>query len=431
MIMARMGLEDNQCVEISQSVDAMGIDSNAFLVQSSDGSVVILSYRGTEPSDVIDWLAITDVSSDRVQLRLGVNDKPVDVHAGFYRNVRATRYKILQALQYADSNDPAESILNIADSHSAGDGTSKPTEASTGLSPAEALYITGHSLGGAMAVLMTVMMLRDSEFKPLADKIKAVYTFGQPMIGSSDFTTKAAGMDRLPSLFRYVYRGDLVPQLPPKESGNFQHFGREFRYEPAENPPWKESSRSTAQTDLTGIGCALFGFFSEKIANLGGLRFAVSIVDHYPQRYISWLTPSGSPTEFGDTSIGVVPETKAEGEALDPEDVIATLLSGAKKTVNKEMDAAIDKAIDKAIKEVQDIPLQIVGTSINAVGKAVGIPLEVILRTADGAREELGKWDILNIPARAAEDAREALNDGVEGTVEAVRQIPIVRRFFR
>src|SRR6478609_2007851 len=48
MMLARMGLQDNHCLQVDMSVDAMFIRSTAFLIQSSDGSVVILAYRGTD-----------------------------------------------------------------------------------------------------------------------------------------------------------------------------------------------------------------------------------------------------------------------------------------------------------------------------------------------------------------------------------------------
>src|SRR5579871_5161922 len=48
-MMARLGVEANACVRITQTVDAMFIFSTAYLVQSRCGRVVILSYRGTEP----------------------------------------------------------------------------------------------------------------------------------------------------------------------------------------------------------------------------------------------------------------------------------------------------------------------------------------------------------------------------------------------
>ena len=48
MMLARMGLQDNHCLQVGMSVDAMFIRSTAYLIQSSDGSVVILDWQ-TQP----------------------------------------------------------------------------------------------------------------------------------------------------------------------------------------------------------------------------------------------------------------------------------------------------------------------------------------------------------------------------------------------
>ena len=62
MMMTRLGLERAYCREIARSVDAMFIRSTAFLIQSADGRVVILCYRGTPPLDLISWLLDADVT---------------------------------------------------------------------------------------------------------------------------------------------------------------------------------------------------------------------------------------------------------------------------------------------------------------------------------------------------------------------------------
>ena len=62
MMMTRLGLERAYCREIARSVDAMFIRSTAFLIQSADGQVVILCYRGTPPLDLISWLLDADVT---------------------------------------------------------------------------------------------------------------------------------------------------------------------------------------------------------------------------------------------------------------------------------------------------------------------------------------------------------------------------------
>src|SRR5688572_8609086 len=55
-IAARLGMDGCSCVRIEQTVDAMYIYSTAFLVQSRCGRVVILCYRGTEPTNLGSWL---------------------------------------------------------------------------------------------------------------------------------------------------------------------------------------------------------------------------------------------------------------------------------------------------------------------------------------------------------------------------------------
>src|SRR5207248_397863 len=141
------------------------------------------------------------------------------VHGGFYRNVRATRYEVVGALQRALNGEPVTGEGNRL-SH-----------------PLEALYITGHSLGAAMAGLMAVMLVTEPAYAEIAAKLRAVYTFGQPMIGSPEL---AQACDAHPFLgtnvLRYIYRRDVVTHLPPKDSGAFAHFGPEYHYD--QQWPW-------------------------------------------------------------------------------------------------------------------------------------------------------------------------------------------------
>ena len=192
--MARLGLEENHCRLISQTVDAMFIRSSAFLVQSRDGRVVILCYRGTEPFNVLSLLTNVDVYPERLRFQV-CSEGPFDVHGGFYRNVRATRYEVIQALERALSGD---SVLaeeekarsrrdKVAGDREGGDDQKEGAEqrrraAAVTRKPMEALYITGHSSGGAMAALMTAMLLHEYEERSgrsaIFEKFRAVYTFG-------------------------------------------------------------------------------------------------------------------------------------------------------------------------------------------------------------------------------------------------------------
>ena len=83
------------------------------------------------------------------------------------------------------------------------------------------IYVTGHSLGGAVAALVTIYAIEDGF------RVERVITFGQPK-----FTT-AAGVRRLRfPLIRVVDENDLVPMLPPATAidpqfGPYEHVGPE------------------------------------------------------------------------------------------------------------------------------------------------------------------------------------------------------------
>jgi hypothetical protein len=176
------------------------------------------------------------------------------VHAGFYRNVRATRYEVMRALHRALDGRSVHEPLDGQPDDKIGEGL-------------EALYITGHSLGGAMAAMTAAMLRHESKFRRLAERLRAVYTFGLPMIGDPSFARACQRDDFLREhVFRYVNDNDVVPHLPPKTSGPFRHFGREYIYRVpyvqqlsaltrllpgcAYEPPtgeWSESATPTAQ----------------------------------------------------------------------------------------------------------------------------------------------------------------------------------------
>ncbi len=72
------------------------------------------------------------------------------------------------------------------------------------------LYIFGHSLGGALSLLL----LSDPN---LIIQQKACYLFGTPRIGNNEFGQNLIGK----SVFRIVNRADIVNDLPPTVSPNF------------------------------------------------------------------------------------------------------------------------------------------------------------------------------------------------------------------
>jgi hypothetical protein len=288
MIMARMGLDGNRCLEISHDVDVMLICSTVFLVQSRDGRVVIVSYRGTRPEKLLTWLTGIDVDPDRISFGLG--SRTLAVHAGFYRNVRASRYKVIEALTRAMNGEP----ITI------GPPSSAPE---TGL---EALYLTGHGLGGAMASLLAVMLKTDHDpgRRRIADKLYPVHTFGQPMIGDTTFARacERGRWDEMSTLgrnvTRWIHRNDVVTRLPPSASGDFAHFGQEFRFRGGR---WQAAARPATQLrSLTGLAAAPLALLARQLPGVANLPFLPSLDDHFPQRYLARLAPEGVISEFGD-----------------------------------------------------------------------------------------------------------------------------------
>jgi hypothetical protein len=295
MIMARMGLADCHCLMLGQYVDAMFIDSTAFLIQSSDGQVVILAYRGTQPTNLISWLTDLDEYPDQIELRFPTASAAgYPLHAGFYRNVRATRYEVIAALERALAG---RSVLD--DGRAEPSTGALPNDGETG--PMKALYITGHSLGGAMAAIMTTMLAVESPYQQrYADVLRAAYTFGQPMVGSPGFADECANVPLLnDAVIRYIYRDDPIPHLPPKDSDRYQHFGQEYRYGKAF--PWSNTTASPiGQSGLLPTALSPLAMLAQQSPELRRIPFRANLNDHGPQHYIAALTPPGVPNEFGD-----------------------------------------------------------------------------------------------------------------------------------
>lgn len=92
------------------------------------------------------------------------------------------------------------------------------------------IWITGHSLGGALANLTLAQIhLNDMPFD-----IAAVYTFGAPRSVDQMLASKL-NQEYRQQVFRIIYDDDLVPQLPPDmesaEALDFSHFGTLIRFD--------------------------------------------------------------------------------------------------------------------------------------------------------------------------------------------------------
>lgn len=96
----------------------------------------------------------------------------------------------------------------------------------------ERVSVTGHSLGGAMALLAGM----DYDAR-LAKGVYRVITFGMPRVGNDAFARCVD--ERLGGRFYYVINGkDIVPRVPPRDFG-YQHPSGQIWINPANSDEWK------------------------------------------------------------------------------------------------------------------------------------------------------------------------------------------------
>ncbi|WP_438022184.1 lipase family protein [Sorangium sp. So ce233] len=298
-VMSRRGFGGGDTVSINLENDALLVGTTAFLLQSADRRVVVLSFRGTEPRSLINWLGNINAKVEPFHA-MGY------VHGGFYRPLLALWNTLLPLLNAAISGAslcdasqrsmekyrcrPADISAADADEGAELRGGDAPDPGATMFEGEDepALYITGHSLGAALAVLAaariyTVSSLYDRYWK----KLRGIYTFGQPMVGNQEFARR---YERVfgQMLFRHIYENDVVPRMPPRTAGDFRHVGEEYH---SADQGWVFQSKLVSQA-RSFVGSTLTGvtaFLMDQLAGipfLGRIPFPYSWEAHSPVNYL-------------------------------------------------------------------------------------------------------------------------------------------------
>jgi triacylglycerol lipase len=127
------------------------------------------------------------------------------------------------------------------------------------------VYLTGHSLGGALAVLCGAMLAVHSV------KVAGIVTFGQPRVGNG---TLVALMGPIP-WHRYVHLADIVARVPLwamtyRHGGHMTFIGRKRL--------WRSPSIFTVAWDVFWSGCRLLS-------------------DHASANYVDGLKKEAAPRE--------------------------------------------------------------------------------------------------------------------------------------
>lgn len=301
----RRGIGGAQFAELSFRNDALFLEPAAYMIQSADGRLGILCFRGTQVLNIINWL--TDVSAKPDPfMAIG------PVHGGFNRAVRVIWPQIKSLLLAMDCRKPVSRVNPDRPITEICDPATTPPQLTHGL---QALYITGHSLGGSMAVLAAALIHADNELMHLRKKIRGIYTFGQPMVGWKSFAKKA-NADFGRKLFRHVYRSDVMPALPPTTMGEFSHFGQE--YESTETGwMYREGAVQPAGIGSVALAIAIRNFVEEQLPGIREAPFvrrlgALRELLFGPRRRMRWSMADHSPLNYLRTSQMVLPGSEFE-----------------------------------------------------------------------------------------------------------------------
>ena len=177
-------------------IDMSGIFSKpfGFALKSRKGDHYIIAFRGTQNLD--DWF--TDADAIQVPLSKHLRDKAPLLD----------RSRVHQGFQ----------LLAVSLSR-------KVDMAVNGFKPMVRVYVTGHSLGGAVASL-TALMLRTRLKRPDV----RLYSYAAPRVGDPAFV--AAYNALLPASYRVVNLADVVPIVPPLmlDTWRYADLGKEWAF---------------------------------------------------------------------------------------------------------------------------------------------------------------------------------------------------------
>jgi triacylglycerol lipase len=151
---------------------------SACVVVAGGRDATIVSFSGTDPLKIEDW--ITDFTAA---------PSATDLHSGFQAAVTT----VWPAIKTAIKNRAASE---------------------------QPVFFTGHSLGGALAIIAAELALSDPELQVPAT---AVYTFGSPRVGGQTFFDSYKPLGGV--TFRLVHGSDVVPTVPPSLPVDFRHVG--------------------------------------------------------------------------------------------------------------------------------------------------------------------------------------------------------------
>ncbi len=181
-------------VNVSQAAFGFVVGADQVLSGNKTIKTAVVAFRGTLVNDLTNWLE--DLRIARTSPYKG--NETVRVHKGFFDMYHSVRGQVRKLL------------LNLG---------------------AQQIFVTGHSLGAALAELCALDLVED----PVGDFAEVVHsiTFGTPRVGNAAFSNYYASFEHFTSV-RVVHWRDLVCHLPPRKWG----------WELTQNEVWYDNSFS-------------------------------------------------------------------------------------------------------------------------------------------------------------------------------------------
>ncbi|NJL09915.1 MAG: lipase family protein, partial [Calothrix sp. SM1_7_51] len=153
------------------------------------------------------------------------------------------------------------------------------------ISQEKSILLTGHSLGGALAILTAFKLNSLPEF---SSRIEAVYSYGAPRVGDHNFN-----LQYRPTHHRFEYNQDPIPSLP---SIGYKHTGKRY-YLPKDQPIIRTDAQGSEayQTHIKIASLIAkifvknnnFNLISDSIEHVRGVVEDVS--DHNIEKYINHI----------------------------------------------------------------------------------------------------------------------------------------------
>ncbi|CAB4489590.1 unnamed protein product [Rhizophagus irregularis] len=222
---------------------------------SEERNFITIACKGTTPTNFSEWL--TNASFQRTDARAFLFG---EVHQGFYSQLFPINDYESAKL---DRNCPATRIIKAVNQKSEEIRNKNMEKNNIKLkdTPLVNIYVTGHSLGGALANLLYGRLLKYPRCLGEHCILRDGTTFASPSIGDSDFAAEFSSLcnrsiEEYKTLWRIVCDSDIVPRVPIGHNNpklrrytqkihimNYFHVGDEIRF-------YQDGTRPSSMRDI-------------------------------------------------------------------------------------------------------------------------------------------------------------------------------------